>query len=79
MRAEMFGQLTSGLEAAWSKLKGEGLCLLLAVLKHKAFEKSLIVIGSLPLSFSCQFFFCWLSPFIMYFLCFRCFNEGEHC
>ncbi|RYR03879.1 hypothetical protein Ahy_B06g083275 isoform A [Arachis hypogaea] len=24
VRAEMFGQLTSGLEAAWSKLKGEG-------------------------------------------------------
>lgn len=25
VRAEMFGQLTSGLEAAWNKLKGEGL------------------------------------------------------
>lgn len=24
VRAEMFGQLTSGLEAAWNKLKGEG-------------------------------------------------------
>lgn len=24
VRAEMFGQLTGGLEAAWSKLKGEG-------------------------------------------------------
>ena len=24
VRAEMFGQLTSGLEAAWTKLKGEG-------------------------------------------------------
>lgn len=24
VRAEMFGQLTSGLEAAWAKLKGEG-------------------------------------------------------
>lgn len=24
MRAEMFGQLTGGLEAAWSKLKGQG-------------------------------------------------------
>lgn len=24
IRAEMFGQLTSGLEAAWTKLKGEG-------------------------------------------------------
>lgn len=24
IRAEMFGQLTSGLESAWSKLKGEG-------------------------------------------------------
>lgn len=24
VRAEMFGQLTSGLESAWSKLKGEG-------------------------------------------------------
>lgn len=27
IRAEMFGQLTSGLEAAWNKLKGEGFCL----------------------------------------------------
>ena len=25
VRAEMFGQLTGGLEAAWNKLKGEGL------------------------------------------------------
>lgn len=25
VKAEMFGQLTSGLEAAWSKLKGEGI------------------------------------------------------
>lgn len=25
VRAEMFGQLTSGLENAWNKLKGEGL------------------------------------------------------
>lgn len=24
VRAEMFGQLTTGLEAAWNKLKGEG-------------------------------------------------------
>ena len=24
VKAEMFGQLTSGLEAAWTKLKGEG-------------------------------------------------------
>lgn len=24
IRAEMFGQLTSGLENAWNKLKGEG-------------------------------------------------------
>lgn len=24
VRAEMFGQLTSGLESAWNKLKGEG-------------------------------------------------------
>lgn len=24
VRAEMFGQLTGGLEAAWNKLKGEG-------------------------------------------------------
>lgn len=24
IRAEMFGQLTSGLESAWNKLKGEG-------------------------------------------------------
>jgi len=24
VRAEMFGQLTSGLETAWNKLKGEG-------------------------------------------------------
>lgn len=27
IRAEMFGQLTSGLEAAWNKLKGEGFSL----------------------------------------------------
>jgi signal recognition particle subunit SRP54 len=25
VRAEMFGQLTTGLESAWNKLKGEGL------------------------------------------------------
>lgn len=25
VKAEMFGQLTSGLESAWNKLKGEGL------------------------------------------------------
>lgn len=25
VRAEMFGQLTNGLESAWNKLKGEGL------------------------------------------------------
>ena len=24
VKAEMFGQLTSGLESAWNKLKGEG-------------------------------------------------------
>lgn len=29
VKAEMFGQLTSGLEAAWNKLKGEGLLYLL--------------------------------------------------
>jgi len=27
VKAEMFGQLTSGLESAWNKLKGEGLSL----------------------------------------------------
>ena len=27
IKAEMFGQLTSGLESAWNKLKGEGLSL----------------------------------------------------
>lgn len=26
IRAEMFGQLTDGLESAWKKLKGEGIC-----------------------------------------------------
>ena len=25
IRAEMFGQLTSGLEAAWTKLRGQGI------------------------------------------------------
>lgn len=28
VRAEMFGQLTSGLESAWNKLKGEGFSLI---------------------------------------------------
>ena len=28
VKAELFGQLTSGLESAWNKLKGEGLSLL---------------------------------------------------
>jgi hypothetical protein len=31
VRAEMFGQLTSGLEAAWNKLKGEGTVLALPI------------------------------------------------
>jgi signal recognition particle subunit SRP54 len=27
VRAEMFGQLTTGLESAWNKLRGVGACL----------------------------------------------------
>lgn len=37
VRAEMFGQLTSGLEAAWTKLKGEGS----TQKKHIAFLKGI--------------------------------------
>ena len=37
MKAEMFGQLSSGLEAAWTKLKGEGSLLSCKYLKLLAF------------------------------------------
>lgn len=48
VKAEMFGQLTSGLEAAWTKLKGEGSCKSLKLISSSASILHFCILFCLP-------------------------------